>query len=126
MPWKNGGGTTIEIGKYHPEGEPNYLWRASNAHVASSGPFSDFTGYDRILLYLAGGGLRLHFTKTDQVITLNSPLTQQHRFAGEEPCHCELVDPSHPVSDWNFIWRRDRGVGDIRIIQDSLGSSEEF
>jgi hypothetical protein len=59
--WKNWGGTTREIGKLHPPNETSYLWRASNADVSSSGPFSDFTGYDRILLFLSGSGLKLTF-----------------------------------------------------------------
>ena len=105
--WKNWGGTTREIGKLHPPNETSYLWRASNADVSSSGPFSDFTGYDRILLFLSGSGLKLTFPTITW--TLQLPLIEQVHFRGETPCHCDLLG-TDPVSDWNFIWRRDRGT----------------
>jgi uncharacterized protein len=73
--WKNGGGTTREIGKLHPPNESSYLWRASNADVTISGPFSDFTGYDRILLLLSGSALKL--TLPTITWTLQIPLIEQ-------------------------------------------------
>ena len=41
--------------------------------------------------------------------TLQIPLVEQVQFRGETTCHCELLG-TEPVSDWNFIWRRDRGT----------------
>ena len=73
--WKNGGGTTKEIGKLLPPNESSYLWRASNADMTTSGPFSDFTGYDRILLLLSGSGLKL--TLPTMTWTLQIPLIEQ-------------------------------------------------
>jgi uncharacterized protein len=75
--------------------------------VSTSGPFSDFTGYDRILLLLSGSGLKLTFPTNTW--TLQLPLIEQVQFRGETPCHCDLLG-ADPVSDWNFIWRRDRGT----------------
>jgi environmental stress-induced protein Ves len=74
--WKNGGGITREIGKLHPPNESSYLWRASNADVTTSGPFSDFTGYDRILLLLSGSGLKLTMP-TNITWTLQIPVIEQ-------------------------------------------------
>lgn len=62
MPWKNGGGETIEIAAF-PEGAglDAFLWRVSMAKVAASGPFSIFPGIDRTLSLLSGGAIRLDF-----------------------------------------------------------------
>ena len=73
--WKNGGGVTREIVKLHPPNESSYLWRASNADVSTSGPFSEYTGYDRILLFLSGSGLKLTFPT--MTWTLQIPLIEQ-------------------------------------------------
>src|SRR5690348_16103916 len=63
MPWKNGGGETVEV-TIAPEGASldAFDWRVSMARVASSGPFSRFPGVDRTLAVLAGGGMRLDVT----------------------------------------------------------------
>jgi environmental stress-induced protein Ves len=60
VPWKNGGGITHEAVRVPAEGDP-FRWRVSVAEVASSGPFSDFSGYRRSMALLQGGGLRLNF-----------------------------------------------------------------
>jgi len=50
MPWKNGGGETVEIA-ISPQGAglADFDWRVSMATVASDGPFSVFPGIDRTL-----------------------------------------------------------------------------
>ncbi len=55
MPWKNGGGETVEIA-IAPAGASldAFDWRISMACVASSGPFSRLPGIDRTLAVLAG------------------------------------------------------------------------
>ena len=60
MPWKNGGGETVEVA-VSPEGArlADFDWRVSMARVASDGPFSAFPGIDRTLTILEGRGLRL-------------------------------------------------------------------
>jgi environmental stress-induced protein Ves len=59
MPWKNGGGTTIEIARSPepPEGAglDDLDWRVSMARVDGPGPFSRFEGVDRTLAVLDGG-----------------------------------------------------------------------
>lgn len=63
MPWKNGGGETIEIAAF-PEGASldDFLWRVSMAQVAATGPFSIFPGIERTLSVLEGDGIDLDFT----------------------------------------------------------------
>ena len=60
MPWKNGGGETMEIA-VSPEGSglDRFDWRVSMARIARDGPFSDFADVDRTLAILDGAGLRL-------------------------------------------------------------------
>lgn len=43
MPWKNGGGVTVEIAIHPPGASVNaFDWRISMATVAQDGPFSSF------------------------------------------------------------------------------------
>ena len=60
MPWKNGGGETVEIA-VHPQGATvaDFDWRISMATVANDGPFSSFPGIDRTLSILDGDGMVL-------------------------------------------------------------------
>jgi uncharacterized protein len=59
VPWKNGRGVTTELAVGYSESGQPYLWRISIAGVTEDGPFSDFSGYDRILVMLEGKGVRL-------------------------------------------------------------------
>ncbi len=60
MPWKNGGGETVEIA-IAPEGAAlsEFDWRISVATVATNGPFSIFPGFDKTLSILDGEGMSL-------------------------------------------------------------------
>ena len=60
MPWKNGGGETVEIA-ISPEGAAlsEFDWRISMATVATDGPFSSFPGIDRTQSILEGNGISL-------------------------------------------------------------------
>ena len=59
-PWKNGGGTTIEVAAY-PEGAgiDAFVWRVSIARVDAPGPFSRFDGVDRSIAVVTGRGMSL-------------------------------------------------------------------
>ena len=55
-PWKNGGGSTREIVCRPPgAGMDGFDWRVSVATIARSGPFSVFTGVDRVIVLGAEG-----------------------------------------------------------------------
>jgi uncharacterized protein len=75
-PWKNGGGTTIDIA------EKDDIWRFGRTPITAPGPFSDYTGFDRAQVLVAGCGLVLETPNGE--IDLRQPL-QPVRFAGETP-----------------------------------------
>lgn len=103
MPWKNGGGETIEIA-VSPEGAglDDFDWRVSMARVARAGPFSSFAGVDRTLAVLDGAGLRLVVTGRHPVeLTAASPPCS---FPADLPTTAALADG--PVLDLNVMSRR--------------------
>jgi uncharacterized protein len=59
-PWRNGGGVTREAIRVPPDADP-FGWRVSFAQIDASGPFSDFSGYERHMVLLQGAGVRLDF-----------------------------------------------------------------
>ncbi len=63
-PWKNGGGVSIDIAAEYDAEAPagtggSLVWRLGRTTIASAGPFSDLTGYDRQQVVVAGRGLVL-------------------------------------------------------------------
>lgn len=111
-PWKNGGGATREIAVEPPGAAfDSFLWRVSMADVAQPGPFSSFTGIDRIIVLLQGGSMVLIDSTSGarHVLHHAEPL----RFAGEAPIHAELPDGA--TRDFNLMWRRDRAQGQLDV-----------
>jgi environmental stress-induced protein Ves len=102
MPWKNGGGTTTELMAESKDGAEGYAWRLSIAAVAASGPFSDFSGYDRSIMLVEGKGFTLAFAEsgTHRLTRSFEPL----RFDGAWHTECTLIDG--PVKDFNLIARK--------------------
>ncbi|MCZ8375682.1 MAG: HutD family protein [Beijerinckiaceae bacterium] len=102
MPWKNGGGETIEILAY-PDGADlaSFDWRISMARVASDGPFSRFDGIDRTLSVLEGGRLVLDFGTGRTVL---DPLAAPFPFAGDAAVSGAV--PDGPILDLNVMTRR--------------------
>lgn len=101
MPWKNGGGTTLELA-VEPPGATlgmGFAWRLSTAEVAASGPFSSFPGLERTLLLLAGEGFLLDFGALGQV-RLDRPL-EPARFEGAWPARADLL--GGPCVDFNLM-----------------------
>jgi len=101
VPWKNGGGTTLELAVDPPGAtlETGFRWRLSSAEVASSGPFSSFPGIERWLLLLEGEGFDLDFGSRGQV-RLTEPLATI-RFSGDWPVTASLV--GGPCTDFNVM-----------------------
>lgn len=107
MPWKNGGGETIEM-VISPDGATfeTFDLRLSMAHVGAPGPFSIFRGIDRTLSVIEGNSL---------VLTLTGPATvtldrqsAPFAFPGDVPIDSTLVDG--PIDDLNVMTRRGRCV----------------
>ena len=113
MPWKNGGGCTVEIATEPPgAGTAAFVWRASVADIERDGPFAVFPGVDRTLVLLDGKGMRL--TSDGGSLELRSAFDPV-RFPGESALHCALVDG--PTRDFNLMVRRDAACGDVVVVR---------
>jgi environmental stress-induced protein Ves len=75
-PWKNGGGVTTDIAF---DGD---VWRFSRTPITAAGPFSDYSGFDRLQVLVAGSGLVLQTPSGE--IDVRHPF-RPVRFAGETP-----------------------------------------
>ena len=97
-PWKNGGGITHEAIRVPPTGDA-FLWRVSVAQIDSSGPFSDFAGYERKMVLLRGRGIALKFGsgKPCELRCVGDWV----EFDGAMSTHCELLDG--PCVDFNLM-----------------------
>ncbi|MFS8145898.1 HutD-family protein [Rhizobium sp. R635] len=104
MPWKNGGGETVEIA-VSPEdaGLAGFDWRVSMATVATDGPFSIFPGIDRTLVILDGNGMVLDIEGSAPALltTASDPLA----FPADIPVAARLQDGA--ITDLNVMTRRD-------------------
>lgn len=105
VPWKNGRGETLELALHPPEASferGDFEWRISRARVEENGPFSNFAGFERILVVVEGDGLLL--THGDAAPRARLRKLEPYRFAGEWPTTGELV--GGPIADFNVITRR--------------------
>lgn len=105
MPWKNSQGMTAEIAIDPPETplDKSFRWRLSLAEVKADGPFSNFPGYDRVIMLMGGNGMVLRFDngRSERIDEPYVPF----QFSGDEDVRCWLIDGS--VRDFNLIVRRD-------------------
>ena len=108
--WKNGGGETTELARHEEDGR--WVWRVSVAEVARDGPFSDFTGYDRMIVLLEGKGMELRFAgrESQRIDHVHQPFA----FDGGWKTDCRLL--GGPVRDLNVIVDRSRARGSVAII----------
>jgi uncharacterized protein len=88
VPWKNRGGITHEAIRVPARGDP-FRWRVSVAEVEASGPFSDFSGYDRNMVLLKGAGVELHFA--DGSMRALRAVGDLAEFDGALAARCELL-----------------------------------
>ena len=111
MPWKNGGGTTREIAKDSESDPP--AWRLSVATIDRSGPFSDFTGYDRTMVPLFGVPFELHFQESAPVRVHD--LYQLVNFPGEWRTECRLLTGT--AEDLNVMTLRESFIHRVRTLK---------
>jgi len=104
-PWKNGGGVTVDIA------DNGDLWRFGRTPITAPGPFSDYSGHDRLQVLVKGGGLVLQ-TPTGE-IDVRRPLTPV-RFRGETKIVSRLE--AGPVEVVNLIGRRDAVAIDLVVL----------
>ncbi|MCX5517871.1 HutD family protein [Kaistia defluvii] len=127
MPWKNGGGETIEIA-VGPDGAglDDFDWRVSLARVERDGPFSVFPGIDRTLSIVEGRGIALAFGG-GRTVTLTGG-DAPFAFPGDVAVEGRLIDG--PLVDLNVMTRRgtarsevSRFTGSLQIDQQSAEAS---
>jgi environmental stress-induced protein Ves len=111
MPWKNGGGETVEIA-IAPEGAgiDDFDWRLSMARVETDGPFSLFAGVDRTLAVLEGEGIFLNVDGHNpfELTRSTAPLS----FAADAPTRAALI--AGQITDLNMMTRRGRVIHSMR------------
>jgi environmental stress-induced protein Ves len=105
MPWKNGGGETLEL-LQDPVPGGGFNWRLSIADVAMPGAFSTFEGVDRQIMLIAGNGMVLSFANEAPPVVISKPL-RPHAFKGEWQTDCRLIEGA--IQDFNVMVRRDWG-----------------
>jgi len=115
-PWKNGGGVTVDIaGASVPGVAPGawdgVIWRFGQTRIERPGPFSDLSGFDRLLAVVEGQGLVLHPAGAPalDVRARFHPV----RFPGEWRIESELEDG--PVAVVNLMADRGRAAIDLRL-----------
>jgi environmental stress-induced protein Ves len=114
--WKNGLGVTEELAIWPREAafeDGDFDWRISRASVVEDGPFSEFPGFDRVLVVVEGDGLVLEHG--DRAPRAEVRRLEPYAFAGDWPTIAELV--GGPVQDFNLILRRERVRGDVRPLR---------
>jgi environmental stress-induced protein Ves len=108
VPWRNGGGETLEI-LVHPAGAGmDFEWRVSMAPVTEAGPFSRFPGVDRVLTVIEGKGLGLALDGRAPVVVGDDPFA----FSGDIACAAVLG--AGPIVDLNVMTRRGRWRPEVR------------
>lgn len=106
-PWKNGGGTTVDIAF---SGD---VWRFGRTPIVQPGPFSDYAGFDRVQVLISGSGLVLETPRGE--IDVRQPF-RPVRFAGETPIVSRLE--AGPVEVVNLIGARAQVTVDIAVLDE--------
>lgn len=103
MPWKNGGGETVEIVVFPTEADLSaFGWRISMATVATDGPFSVFAAIDRTLSILEGEGMELDIAGRPPVVLTRT--SEPLAFPADAATSARLV--SGTIVDLNVMTRR--------------------
>jgi environmental stress-induced protein Ves len=113
MPWKNGGGETVEIA-ISPDGAgiDDFDWRLSMARVETDGPFSLFAGIDRTLAVLEGEGIFLNVEGQNPLELTRS--TAPLSFPADVPTSAALI--AGPITDLNMMTRRGKAAHSVTRI----------
>jgi environmental stress-induced protein Ves len=112
IPWKNGRGELVVIDREGSESWENMgvAWHFGRTTIEEAGPFSDYTGYERLQVVIKGAGLVL--IAPGHEIDLRHPMKVQ-RYDGALPIRTVLENG--PVEVVNLIADRARFSIDLRI-----------
>lgn len=109
----------IALGPEHSSFErAEFDWRISTARVEESGPFSQFAGFDRVLVITEGEGVVLEHGTHAPRSRLRK--LEPYKFSGDWPTHCELVRGA--VADFNVLVRRGKFSAEVMAVQ--IGSRQ--
>lgn len=112
-PWKNGLGETIVIaGDAQGVDWQDVNWSLSRTAIRQEGPFSDFAGYERWQVVIAGSGLVLE--TPDGEIDVRQPL-RPVRYDGAVPVRARLEHGEVEVV--NLIARKDRFSASMSVLE---------
>jgi environmental stress-induced protein Ves len=119
MAWKNGKGKTTELMSGKDAGDESFLWRLSIASVSEDGCFSDFSGYNRVLIMLAGNGMSLiHDNDRRDILDKKFDFC---RFSGDKKTVSKLKNG--PIKDFNIICQNGKYISGTPIF---ISGSSEF
>ena len=112
IPWKNGRGELIVIAREGGESwhDMGVAWHFGRTAIVEEGPFSDYTGYERLQVVIKGSGLVL--VAPDHEIDLRRPM-QPRRYDGGMPIRTRLE--TGPVDVVNLIADRSRFDIELRV-----------
>ncbi|MBP2297666.1 HutD/Ves family protein [Azospirillum picis] len=126
VPWRNGGGVTTELAVEHlpdagslPGGETRFLWRVSIADISGAGPFSSFSGYDRLIAVVEGDGMRLSVDGAPPVECRR--MGPAFAFPGEAAVWCEPT--GGPIRDVNLMLDRASAAGALTLLTGAGGGA---
>jgi len=112
MPWRNGRGFTLEIGREPATGQ-DFAWRLSLADIERDGEFSAYRGYRRALALVAGNKLELRFRGHGDCVL--DPKKRGARFEGDWETHCAI--PEGRCTDLSLIVRRGRATRPVSVVR---------
>ena len=114
-PWKNGRGELVVIDGEGGESWQNMgvAWHFGRTAIMEEGPFSDYTGYERLQVVTKGAGLVL--IAPDHEIDLRRAM-QPRRYDGGTPIRTRLE--KGPVEVVNLIADRSRFDVDMRVTKE--------
>lgn len=112
IPWKNGRGALTVIDRAGAEGwdRSKATWHFGRTTIIEEGPFSDYSGFERLQVAIKGEGLVL--VAPDREISLTPPLTVQ-RYDGGLPVRTRLA--GGPVEVVNLIANKSLFDIDLRV-----------
>jgi environmental stress-induced protein Ves len=113
-PWKNGLGKSMRIAS---DGKDPFGWRISLSRIESSGPFSQYSNYQRFLVPLSEGNLRLRHGREPWVEIAR---LEVQAFSGDLKTEAEC---ERPVDDFNVLMKQDSGTASVLVAR--FGKSEE-
>tara|TARA_R110002049_G_scaffold94498_5_gene232624 strand:+ start:618 stop:1205 length:588 start_codon:yes stop_codon:yes gene_type:complete len=115
VPWKNGGGVTRNIASGLLD--DRVVWSISRADVVQDGPFSDFTGMQRVLTVVSGGEMTL----ISPARSLEAKLWEPVWFDGAVPIRSELR--GDPLTDLNLMFRPTHCTATVKVLRGTLDQS---